>query len=79
MDMRFRLWNVRSLDSAGSLVTASRELSNHKLDLVAVQEIRWEGGGIKPAGEYTLFYRKANKNHELRTLFFWCIRESYQQ
>jgi hypothetical protein len=32
-----------------------------------VQEVRWEGGGTEPAGEYTFFYRKGNKIHELGT------------
>jgi hypothetical protein len=33
-------------------VTVSKELSSYKLDLVEVQEVRWEGGGTKPAGAY---------------------------
>jgi hypothetical protein len=42
--MRFGTWNVRSLYSAGSLKTVWRELARCKLDLVGVQEVRWEGG-----------------------------------
>jgi hypothetical protein len=48
-------------------MTASRKLSRYKLDLVGVQEVKWEGGGTEPAGEYTFFYRKGNENHELGT------------
>jgi hypothetical protein len=54
MDMKFGLWNVKSLYRAGSLMTVSRELARYKLDLVGVQEVRWEDGGTEPAGEYTL-------------------------
>ena len=43
-DMRFVTWNVRRLYRAGSLTAAARELARYRLDLVGVQEVRWDKG-----------------------------------
>jgi hypothetical protein len=51
-------------------VLISKELSKYKIDLVGVQEVRWEGSGTASAGEYTFIYRKGNENNELGTGFF---------
>jgi hypothetical protein len=59
-------------------MTVLRKLSKYKFDLVGEWEVRWEGGGTDPAGEYTFFDGKRNENHELGTDFL-CIRESYEQ
>jgi hypothetical protein len=59
-------------------MTVASEISKYKLDLVGVQDDRWDGGGTEPAGEYTFFYGKWNENHELGTGFLY-IGESYQQ
>jgi hypothetical protein len=39
-------------------MTASRELSRYRIEVVGVQEVRLESGGTAPAGEYLFFLWK---------------------
>ena len=55
IDMRFFTWDVRSVYRAGSLTGAAMELARHKLDLVSVQECKWDKGGTVRAEEYIFF------------------------
>ena len=50
-DIVLGMWNVRSLYKAGSLTAVVRELARYKLDLVGVQEVRWDKGSTVRAGE----------------------------
>jgi len=64
-DMRFGTENVRSLYRSGSLATAARETAKYNLDLVGVQEVRWDEGGTVRAGDYSLIYGKENEYKQL--------------
>jgi hypothetical protein len=39
-----------------------------------VREVRWEGSGTTPPGEYTFFYGKGNGKHRLGKDFFFLKR-----
>jgi exonuclease III len=63
--MRFGTWNVRSLCRVGAIKSVVGELEKYKLDLVGVQEVRWEGEGYQRADTYAFFYGKGNFIHHL--------------
>jgi hypothetical protein len=48
-DLRFDTCNVKSLYRSGSLKTVARELGEYKIDLVGVQEVRWDKGSTERA------------------------------
>ena len=53
--MKIGTLNVRSLYRAESLKAAVMELVRYKLDVVGVQEVRWDKGGTVRAGDYDFF------------------------
>jgi hypothetical protein len=52
------------------LKTVARELGKYKLDLVGVQEVRWEKGGTERAEDYTFFHVQGEWASSVRDTFF---------
>jgi exonuclease III len=56
--MRFVTWNVWSHRKVGEMNSVVGELGKYKLDLVGVQEVRWEVEGYEITGNYSFLYGK---------------------
>jgi len=72
--MSFGTWNVMSLYKSGSLTTVHRELARYKLDLVCIQEDRWDKGGTVEQGIVFLYMEKEMKINWEQT--FWDTTDS---
>jgi len=56
--MKIGTWNIRSFNRALSFKAAARELGRYKLDVLGVQEFRWDIEGSVTTGDYDFFYGK---------------------
>jgi len=61
-DILFGTWNVRSMYRTGVMTTIVSCLERYKLDITAVQEVRWDGAGSLKTQEMTIFY-SGGENH----------------
>jgi hypothetical protein len=68
-DLRVGSWNVLSLYQSGALKTLLSQLGSYKMDITAIQEIRWTGEGIIDKKNHTIFYRCDKKHHTFGTGF----------
>ena len=68
-DLRLGSWNVLSLYQPGALKMLLEQLDCYKLDVTAVQELRWVGCGVMEKKDHVVFYSCQNKTHMFGTGF----------
>jgi exonuclease III len=68
--MRFCTWYVRSLYRTLSLTTAASELARYKLDIVGVQEVRWDKERTVRAGGFYIFLWKRKQKSSVENMSF---------
>jgi hypothetical protein len=65
------------MDIDFELKMVAMKLRKYKLELVGVQEVKWQKVGAEQAKKNTFFYREKNEEHQLQTGFSY-IRKSQQ-
>lgn len=56
MVLRFGTWNIRTLLQAGTMNSIVDEIIRYRMDMVALQEIRWKGKGDTKKKEFTMYF-----------------------
>jgi len=63
------MWKVRSLYRSGSVTTVTRNLARYKLDLVGVQKVKWDKGGMVRAGITFVLWERTRNSSIGNTIF----------
>jgi hypothetical protein len=50
-------WNIKTLLKPGKIQELAEKLAKTRLEIVALQEIRWSGNGVIKKKDFSLYYR----------------------
>lgn len=59
--IKIATWNVRTMMIAGKMEEIALELEKYKIDIAAIQEIRWKGNGAVRKDKYEMRYSGGEK------------------
>ncbi|KAJ4437536.1 hypothetical protein ANN_17681 [Periplaneta americana] len=68
-DLKIGTWNVLSLYRPGALKVLTDQLLKYKVDVTAIQEMRWMGNGVIDKKECVIFYSCHPNKHQFGTGF----------
>lgn len=63
-ELKIGTWNVLSLYRTAALKNLEIQVQNYKIDIIALQEIRWMGQGILERRNSSLYYSCDKRKHE---------------
>lgn len=56
MDLNIATWNVRTMLQSGKMIEIANEVKKYGLDIVALQEVRWQGSGQIDKKHFSVYY-----------------------
>ena len=60
--LKIGIWNVRTMYEAGKLENCTKEMREHKVDILGAAEVRWLDSGEFSKGDYVMYFSGGKKH-----------------